>query len=78
MESWSGAIEWHVGVAFWGGFKFLLPIHLFIKFTVYARDNINLGTSESFCKIILLIFVIFELRHKTCFYLQKPKVHMSV
>ena len=31
MESWSGAIEWHVGVAFWGGFKFLLPIPLFIK-----------------------------------------------
>ena len=64
MESWSGAIEWHVGVAFLGGFKFLLPIPLFIKFTVYARDNINLGNSESFCKIILLIFVIFELRHK--------------
>ena len=48
VESWSGAIEWHVGVAFWGGFKFLLPIPLFRKCTVYARDNINLGNSESF------------------------------
>ena len=38
VESWSGAIEWHVGVAFWGGFKFLLPISPFIKFTVYARQ----------------------------------------
>ena len=73
MESWSGAIEWHVGVAFWGGFKFLLSIPLFIKFTVYARDKINLGNSESFCKIILLIFVIFELRHKNLLLFTKNK-----
>ena len=70
VESWSGAIKWHVGVAFWGGFKFLLPIPLFIKFTVYARDNINLGNSESFCKIILLIF---ELRHKNLLLFTKTK-----
>ena len=51
MESWSGAIEWHDGVAFWGGFKFLLPIPLFIKFTVYARDNINLGSLNPFARL---------------------------
>ena len=77
MESWSGAIEWSHRVACWsgilGGFKFLLPIPLFIKFTVYARDNINLGNSESFCKIILLIFVIFELRHKNLLSFTKNK-----
>ena len=64
MASWSGI---------WGGFKFLLPISLFINFTVYARDNINLGNSESFCKIILLVFVIFELRHKSLLLLTQTK-----
>ena len=40
MESWSGAIEWHVGVAFWGGFKFLLPIPLLINLR-YMQETIS-------------------------------------
>ena len=64
MACWSGILGWiQVFVAY-------SSLH---KFFVYARDNINLGNSESFCKIILLIFVIFELRHKSLLLFTKTK-----
>ena len=69
MACWSGILGW---------IQVFVAYSSLNKFTVYARDNINLGNSESFCKIILQIFVIFELHHKNYFYLQKPKVHISV
>ena len=51
----------------------------YIKVSVYTRHyKLNLGNSESFCRIILLILVIFELRYKKLILLmQNPKLLIS-